>query len=106
MHMKVDLARLQHRVADLLVTDLAKFFDIIAQDVHPLVGACVGLRDEGHLATHTEGFSFTLPLGPRQADSLAQLLGTPKGQSRGSMSTPQQPSPFSSSWALLTTPLW
>ena len=30
MQMKLDLARLQRRVVDTLVTDPAKFFDIIA----------------------------------------------------------------------------
>ena len=64
VHMKLDLARLQRRVADVLVTDLAKFCDVIAQDVHPIVGARVGLGDAGHLATHTEGFSYALPLAP------------------------------------------
>ena len=39
VHMKLDLAKLQHRVVDNLVTDLAKFFDVIAQDVHPNLGA-------------------------------------------------------------------
>ena len=39
VRMKPDLARLQRRVVDVLVTDLAKFFDIIAHDVHPVVGA-------------------------------------------------------------------
>ena len=39
VHMKMDLTRLQRRVVDVLVTDLAKFFDVIAQDVHPIVGA-------------------------------------------------------------------
>ena len=41
------------------------------------MGARVGLGDDGHLATHTEGFSYALPLGRWQSDSLAQLLGTP-----------------------------
>ena len=30
VHMKLDQARLQHRVVDILITDLAKFFDVIA----------------------------------------------------------------------------
>ena len=42
VHMKLDLAR-QRRVVDILITDLAKFFDVITQDVHPIVGAHVGL---------------------------------------------------------------
>ena len=36
-----------------------------------------------HLATHTEGFSYTLPLGPWQSSTLAQLLGTPQGTIQG-----------------------
>ena len=30
VHMKLDLAKLQHRVVDSLITDLAKLFDMIA----------------------------------------------------------------------------
>ena len=64
MHMKLDLAKLGCRVVDVLVTDLAKYFNVIGHDVHPIMGARAGLGDEGHLATYTEGFSYTLPLGP------------------------------------------
>ena len=64
VHMGVDLARLQRRVVDSLITDLAKFFDVIAHDVHPIVGTHVGLGEASHLATHVEGFSHALPLGP------------------------------------------
>ena len=64
VHMKLDLAKLQRRVVDVLITDLAEFFDAIAPDVHPIAGACVGLGEASHLATHTEGFSYALPLGP------------------------------------------
>ena len=78
VHMKLDLAKLQHRVVDVLITDLAKFWDVIAQDVHPIVGAQVGLGEADHLATHTKGFSYTLPLGPWQSRTLTQLLGTPQ----------------------------
>ena len=81
--MKLDLAKLQHRVVDVLITDLAKFFDMIAQDVHPIVGVRVGLGEVDHLATRTEGFSYTLPLGPWQSSTLAQLLGTPQGTIQG-----------------------
>ena len=64
VHMKLDLARLQSRVVDVLITDVAKFFGVIAKDVHPIIGAHVGLGEASHLATHTEGFSYALPLGP------------------------------------------
>ena len=83
VHMKLDVARLQNRILDVLITDLAKFFDVIAQDIHPMVGARVGLGEAGHLATHTEGFSYTLPLGPWQSHTLTQLLGTPQGTVQG-----------------------
>ena len=79
VHMKLDLARFQHRVVVVLITDLAKFFDVIAQDVHSIVGARVSLGEVDHPATHTEGFSFTLPLGPWPSSALAQLLGIPQG---------------------------
>ena len=61
VHMKLDQAQLQHRVVHVLITDLAKIFDVIAQDLHPIVGAPVGLGEAGHLATHTEGFSYMYP---------------------------------------------
>ena len=81
MHMKLDLARLQRRVVGVLITDLAKFFDVIAQVVHSIVGAHVGLGEASHLATHTEGFSYALPLGPWQSSTLAQ--GTIQGVHAG-----------------------
>ena len=80
VHMKLDLAKLQNRVVDVLITDLAKFFDVITQDVHPIVGARVGLGEAG---THTEGFLYALPLGPWQPSTLTQLLGTPQGTIQG-----------------------
>ena len=83
VHMKLDLARLQHRVVNVMITDVAKFFNEIAQDIHPIAGAQVGLLEAHHLATHTEGFSYTLPLGPWQSSRLAQLLGTPQGTIQG-----------------------
>ena len=83
MHMKLDQARLRHRVVDVLITDLAKYFDVIAREIHPIVGAWVGLGEADHLATHTEAFSYTLPLGPWQSSTLAQLLGTPRGTIQG-----------------------
>ena len=83
VHMKLDLAKLQRRVVDVLITDLVKFFDAIGQDVHPIVGARVGLGEVGQLATHTEGFSCALPLGPWHSSTLTQLLGTPQGTIQG-----------------------
>ena len=63
--------------------DLAKFFEVIAQDIHPIVGARVGLGEADHLATHTEGFLHTLPLGPWQSSTLEQLSGSPEGTIQG-----------------------
>ena len=65
------------------MTDLAKFLDVIAEDIHPIAGARVALGEADHLATHTEGFSRTLPLGPWQSSTLAQLLGTHQGTIQG-----------------------
>ena len=70
VHMKLDLAKLQRQVVDVPITDLAKFFDVIARGVHPIVGAQVGVGETDHLATHAEGFSYTLPLGPWQSSTL------------------------------------
>ena len=64
---------------DSLIRDLAKFFNVMAQVVHPIVGARVGLGEAGHVATHTKGFSYTLALGPWQSITLSQLVGTPQG---------------------------
>ena len=62
VHMKLDFTRLHHRVVDVLITDLVKFFDVITQDVHPIMGARLSVGEASHLATHTEGLSYTLPL--------------------------------------------
>ena len=43
------------------------------------VVAHVGPGDASHLATHTEGFSYTLPLGPWHSSTLTQLLGSLQG---------------------------
>ena len=56
---------------------------MIAHDVHPIVGARAGLGEADHVATHTEGFSYTLPLGPWQSSTLTHLLGTPQGTIQG-----------------------
>ena len=49
---------------DIPVTDLAKFFGVIAQDVHTIVGARVRLGNASHLATHTEDIWYALPVAP------------------------------------------
>ena len=68
---------------DVLITHLAKFFDVIAQDVHPISGAQTGLAEACHPAAHTEGFSYAVPLGPWQSNTPAQLVGTPQGTIQG-----------------------
>ena len=45
-------------MVDMPVTDLAKFFDVTAHDINPIVGARVGLGDASHLATNLEGFLY------------------------------------------------
>ena len=98
MHMKLDLARLQRRVVDGLVTDLAKFFDVIGQDTHPIPGARVGLGDANHLATHTDGFLYALicALGSRIPWRGSWAL--PREQSRESMQEPRPLSHSCDSW--------
>ena len=94
VHMKLDLAKLQHRLVDILITDLAKFFNVIAHGIHPIVGARVGQVKARHLATHLEGFSYTLPLGPWQSSTVTQLLGTPQGTIQGVHSGARAAFPF------------
>ena len=83
VHMKLDIAKLLNRVVEVVIAYLAKFFDVIAQDVHLIVGARVGPGEAGHLATHTEGFLYTLPLGPRQSSTLRQLPRAPHATIQG-----------------------
>ena len=35
IHMALDMARLGGQIVDVLIANLAKYFDVIAQDVHP-----------------------------------------------------------------------
>ena len=69
------------------------------------MGARVGLVEADHLATHTKGLSYTLPLGPWQSSTLAQLLGTPRALSRGSMQAQWRLSRSYASWTSCTGPL-
>ena len=68
---------------DAPINDLVKLLDVIAQDVHPIVGARAGQGEASHLATHTEGFSCALALRLWQRSTVAQLLGTPQGTIQG-----------------------
>ena len=67
----------------ILITDLAKFFHVIAQDIPPMMSARVGLGEASHLATPMEGFSYTLPLGPSQSSTLGNLLWRPQRTIQG-----------------------
>ena len=64
VHMKLDLARLQNRIVDVLITDLAKFFDVIAQDNLPYSGSPGG-PGRGRPPRHPyRGFLLHPALGP------------------------------------------
>ena len=97
LHIKLDPAKLERRLVVILVIYLAKFFDAMAQTVHPIVWARVGLADEGHVATHREGLFYTLPLGPWQPDFVAHLVGTPLGTILGVHAGATATLPFSQS---------
>ena len=71
VHMVLDLPRLRRQVVDVLITDLAKYFDVIAQDVHPVVSSHIGLGTKDHLFTHTEGYHYTIPLEPCKVSCLS-----------------------------------
>ena len=51
VYMTLDLARLRRRVVDMRSMDVAKYFDSIAQDVHPVVGNHIGLGTQDHIFT-------------------------------------------------------
>ena len=73
VHMTLDLVRLRGKVVGMLITNLAKYFDIIAQ-VHPMV---IGLGTNDHLFAHTQGYKYTMLPGTLQSRQLDQLLGIP-----------------------------
>ena len=64
---------------EVLITDLSKFFDVIPQDMHPLVGAGIGLGTYEELRAHTEGYSYVVPLGDIQSPELFLGGGGPAG---------------------------
>ena len=57
------MVHLHGQVVDVLITNLAKYFDTIAPDVHPVVGCHRGLGTKVHLFAH-EGYKYTMPLRP------------------------------------------
>ena len=56
-HMTIDMAKMEGVRLEIRITDLSKFFDVIPQDMHPVVGAWVGLGTYEELRSHTEGYS-------------------------------------------------
>ena len=76
VHMVLNMARGQ--IVDVLISNLAKYFDIIAQDVHPVVGSHLGLGTADHLSTHTEEYKYTMPLGPCTAGCFNSTWAFPK----------------------------
>ena len=64
--MTIDMAKMEGVRLEILITDLSKFFDVIPQDMHPVVGAWVGLGTYDELRSHTEGYRYILPLGDLQ----------------------------------------
>ena len=74
--MTLDMAHLTGRNS---ISDLAKYFDVIAQDVHSIVGNHVGLSTTDHLCGLTEGYKYTMPLGALQSRMLPRHLGIPQG---------------------------
>ena len=83
VHMLLDLVCLRGEVVDVLITHRAKYFDVLAQDVHPVVGSCIGLGRVDHLFAHTEGYKYTTPVGTLYSKLPQQLLGIPEGTLQG-----------------------
>ena len=77
--MTIDMAKMEGVRLEILITDLSKFFDVIPQDMHPVVGAWVGLGTYKELRSHTEGYSYILPLGDLQSPELKLGVGVPRG---------------------------
>ena len=48
-----------------------------------MVGSHIGLGTKDHLFAHTEGYKYTVLLGPLQSRMVEQLLDIPQGTIRG-----------------------
>ena len=81
--MTIDMAQMRGTRLEVLITDLSKFFDVIPQDMHPLVGAWIGLGTYEELRAHTEGYSYVVPLGDIQSPELLLGVGVPQGSIQG-----------------------
>ena len=98
--MTLDLACLHKQVV--LITNLAKYFNAIAQDVHHPVGRRIGLDTKDHFFAHAMGNKKTMPLGHLQSKLLEQLLGIPWGAIHGFHTGATAASPFVNTWAWCT----
>ena len=76
--MALDMAHLRGQTVDVLID-----FDVIAQDIHPIVGKHAGLGTADHHSAHTEGYRYTMPLGTMKSRMLQQHLGIPQGTIHG-----------------------
>ena len=94
VHMKLDPARLQARVVDVLITDLAKFFDVIAQDVPPIVEP-MWARERPTTSPPTRRAScMPCPSVPGSWTPGCSSWVPPRVQSMESMRGPRRLSPF------------
>ena len=59
------------------MSNLAKFFDVIAHDVHPVVGAHVRWGEASHFPTHAKGLVCST-LGPLAFTYAAAAHGYPR----------------------------
>ena len=90
VHMTLNTARLRGQTACILIGDLAKYFDLIAQDIHLIGGSHVGSGTADHLSTHT-GYRYHAPGDPARSDAATAPRHSPthdKGGARGRHSSP------------------
>ena len=64
------LVRLHGEMVDVIITDLAKYFNVVAKNDHQVVGSRIGLGTMDHQSAHKEGYMYTMPLGPLQSKLL------------------------------------
>ena len=94
VHMQLDLARLEHQVVDVLITDLAKFLDVIAQNVHPILGAQVGLGELTTSSPILRASRIPCPWAPGSRVLRRSSWVPPRALSRGSMRAQRRLSHF------------
>ena len=98
VHMTLDIAPLRWQVVDVLIGDLAKCFDAMAHDVHPIVGSHAGLGTTDHLSAHTEGYRYTMPRGTLQTTCYNGTRAFPNAQYKEYTWQLQRPSCSSGTW--------